>query len=33
MMQVLGVDPEHCVYLDDLGINLKLEALVGFPLR
>ena len=23
MMQVLGVDPEHCVYLDDLGINLK----------
>jgi putative hydrolase of the HAD superfamily len=23
MIEALGVDPEHCVYLDDLGVNLK----------
>jgi len=23
MTEALGVDPEHCVYLDDLGVNLK----------
>jgi putative hydrolase of the HAD superfamily len=23
MIETLGVDPEHCVYLDDLGVNLK----------
>jgi putative hydrolase of the HAD superfamily len=23
MIDALGVDPKHCVYLDDLGINLK----------
>jgi putative hydrolase of the HAD superfamily len=23
MTQALGVDPKHCVYLDDLGVNLK----------
>jgi putative hydrolase of the HAD superfamily len=23
MIKALGVDPKHCVYLDDLGINLK----------
>jgi putative hydrolase of the HAD superfamily len=23
MTQALGVDPEACVYLDDLGVNLK----------
>jgi putative hydrolase of the HAD superfamily len=23
MTETLGVDPEHCVYLDDLGVNLK----------
>ena len=23
MTEALGVNPEHCVYLDDLGINLK----------
>ena len=23
MLEALGVDPERCVYLDDLGINLK----------
>jgi putative hydrolase of the HAD superfamily len=23
MVEALGVDPTHCVYLDDLGINLK----------
>jgi putative hydrolase of the HAD superfamily len=23
MVQALGVDPENCVYLDDLGVNLK----------
>jgi putative hydrolase of the HAD superfamily len=23
MVEALKVDPEHCVYLDDLGVNLK----------
>ncbi len=23
MVKALGVDPERCIYLDDLGINLK----------
>jgi putative hydrolase of the HAD superfamily len=23
MVAALGVDPKHCVYLDDLGVNLK----------
>jgi len=23
MTEALGVDPKHCIYLDDLGINLK----------
>jgi putative hydrolase of the HAD superfamily len=23
MAEALGVDPRHCVYLDDLGVNLK----------
>src|SRR5580704_14617226 len=23
MLEALGVDPKHCVYLDDLGVNLK----------
>src|ERR1700742_3028707 len=23
MVDALGVDPEHCIYLDDLGVNLK----------
>jgi putative hydrolase of the HAD superfamily len=23
MVEALGVDPRHCVYLDDLGVNLK----------
>jgi putative hydrolase of the HAD superfamily len=23
MVETLGVDPRHCVYLDDLGVNLK----------
>jgi putative hydrolase of the HAD superfamily len=23
MVEALGVDPAHCVYLDDLGVNLK----------
>jgi putative hydrolase of the HAD superfamily len=23
MIDALGVDPQHCVYLDDLGVNLK----------
>jgi putative hydrolase of the HAD superfamily len=23
MLDALGVDPKHCVYLDDLGVNLK----------
>ena len=23
MVETLKVDPKHCVYLDDLGVNLK----------
>jgi putative hydrolase of the HAD superfamily len=23
MTDALGIDPKHCVYLDDLGVNLK----------
>jgi putative hydrolase of the HAD superfamily len=23
MVEALGVDPKHCIYLDDLGVNLK----------
>jgi putative hydrolase of the HAD superfamily len=23
MVEALGVDPKRCIYLDDLGINLK----------
>jgi putative hydrolase of the HAD superfamily len=23
MVEALGVDPERCIYLDDLGVNLK----------
>jgi putative hydrolase of the HAD superfamily len=23
MIEALGIDPRHCVYLDDLGVNLK----------
>ena len=23
MVEAIGVDPKHCVYLDDLGVNLK----------
>jgi putative hydrolase of the HAD superfamily len=23
MVETLGVDPNNCVYLDDLGVNLK----------
>ena len=29
MVQALGVDPERCVYLDDLGINLKPARQMG----
>lgn len=24
MTDALDIDPKHCVYLDDLGVNLKL---------
>ena len=27
--EALGVDPQHCVYLDDLGINCKPAAALG----
>ncbi|MEM0987020.1 MAG: HAD-IA family hydrolase [Pseudomonadota bacterium] len=29
MCEALGVSPEHCVYLDDLGINLKPARAMG----
>jgi putative hydrolase of the HAD superfamily len=29
MVQALGVDPERCVYLDDLGVNLKPAREIG----
>jgi len=27
--EIMGVTPEHCVYLDDLGVNLKPAAALG----
>src|SRR6476469_6160226 len=29
MIERLGVDPRHCVYLDDLGVNLKPARAMG----
>jgi putative hydrolase of the HAD superfamily len=29
MVEVLGVDPARCVYLDDLGVNLKPARAMG----
>jgi putative hydrolase of the HAD superfamily len=29
MTDALGVDPRHCVYLDDLGVNLKPARKMG----
>jgi putative hydrolase of the HAD superfamily len=29
MVETLGVDPKRCVYLDDLGINLKPARAMG----
>jgi putative hydrolase of the HAD superfamily len=29
MVQALGVDPERCIYLDDLGVNLKPAREIG----
>ena len=29
MCEALDVDPKHCVYLDDLGINLKPARAMG----
>jgi putative hydrolase of the HAD superfamily len=29
MLEALGVDPKHCVYLDDLGVNLKPARAMG----
>jgi putative hydrolase of the HAD superfamily len=29
MTEALGVDPKHCVYLDDLGVNLKPARAMG----
>jgi putative hydrolase of the HAD superfamily len=29
MIEVLGVDPKNCVYLDDLGVNLKPARAMG----
>jgi len=29
MCEALSVDPAHCVYLDDLGINCKPAAALG----
>lgn len=29
MIEALGVDPRHCVYLDDLGVNLKPARAMG----
>jgi putative hydrolase of the HAD superfamily len=29
MVTALGVDPKHCVYLDDLGVNLKPAREIG----
>ena len=29
MVEALGVDPKNCVYLDDLGVNLKPARAMG----
>jgi putative hydrolase of the HAD superfamily len=29
MIETLGVDPKNCVYLDDLGVNLKPARAMG----
>ena len=29
MVETLGVDPKNCVYLDDLGVNLKPARAMG----
>jgi putative hydrolase of the HAD superfamily len=29
MIEALGVDPTHCIYLDDLGANLKSAREMG----
>jgi putative hydrolase of the HAD superfamily len=29
MVEALGVDPKHCIYLDDLGVNLKPARAMG----
>jgi putative hydrolase of the HAD superfamily len=29
MVEALGVDPKRCVYLDDLGVNLKPARAMG----
>jgi putative hydrolase of the HAD superfamily len=29
MVEALGVNPQHCVYLDDLGVNLKPARAMG----
>ena len=29
MVEALGVDPRRCVYLDDLGVNLKPAREIG----
>jgi putative hydrolase of the HAD superfamily len=29
MVEALGVNPERCVYLDDLGVNLKPARAMG----
>jgi putative hydrolase of the HAD superfamily len=29
MVEALGVDPQHCIYLDDLGVNLKPARAMG----
>jgi putative hydrolase of the HAD superfamily len=29
MIEALDVDPERCIYLDDLGINLKPARAMG----
>jgi len=31
MIEALGVDPKNCVYLDDLGVNLKPAREMGMP--
>ena len=29
MCEALDIDPEHCIYIDDLGINLKPARAMG----